>query len=196
MTAQIYRIKITLENVKPPVWRRIEVPGDVTLARLHAIIQRVVGWDDYHMWSFQVGKTEYQTGSAEMFDFRGSPKPRSPAGTTLEQATEAQRISFRYWYDFGDDWFHTLKVERVADPEPGAIYPRCLEGARACPPEDCGGPWGYQNFLKAVTNPKHPEHEEMLEWIGGEWDAEAFDVDAVNKAITPRQRKAARTAKK
>ena len=105
-------------------------------------------------------------------------------------------ITFRYWYDFGDDWFHALKVERVADPESGVIYPCCLEGARACPPEDCGGPWGYQNFLDAVANPKHPEHEEMLEWIGGEWDAEAFDVDAVNKAIRPRQRKAARTAKK
>jgi hypothetical protein len=196
MTAQIYRIKITLENVKPPVWRRIEVPGDVTLAQLHAIIQRVMGWDDYHMWSFQVGETEYQTGSGEMFDFGGSPKPRSPASTTLEQATEARRISFRYWYDFGDDWFHTLKVERVAHPEPLAIYPRCLEGERACPPEDCGGPWGYQNFLKAVTNPKHPEHEEMLEWIGGEWNAEAFDLDGVNQAIRPRQRKAAKTAKK
>lgn len=196
MPPPIYRIKVTLENVEPPVWRRIEVPGDVTLARLHAIIQRVMGWDDYHMWSFQVGKAEYQTGSGEMFDFGGGPRPRSPAGTTLEQATEGRRISFRYWYDFGDDWFHTLKIERVADPEPGAIYPRCLEGASACPPEDCGGPWGYQNFLDAVTNPKHPEHEEMLEWIGGEWDAEAFDVDAVNKAITPRQRKAARTAKK
>lgn len=100
------------------------------------------------------------------------------------------------WYDFGDDWFHTLKVERVADSEPGAIYPRCLGGARACPPEDCGGPWGYQNLLKVVTNPKHPEHEEMLEWIGGEWDAEAFDLDAVNKGIEPRQRKAAGSAKK
>lgn len=196
MTTPIYRIKVTLENIEPPVWRRIEVPGDVTLARLHAIIQRVMGWEDYHMWSFQVGKIEYQTGSGEMFDFGGGPRPCSPAGTTLEQATEGRRITFRYWYDFGDDWFHALKVERVAGPEPGAIYPRCLEGARACPPEDCGGPWGYRNFLDAVTNPKHPEHEEMLEWIGGEWDAEAFDVGAVNKAIKPRQRKAAGTAKK
>jgi Plasmid pRiA4b ORF-3-like protein len=196
MTATIYRIKITLEHVKPPVWRRIEVPGDITLARLHAVIQRVMGWDDYHMWSFQVGKTEYQTGSGETFDFAGGPRPRSPAGTTLAQATEGRLISFRYWYDFGDDWFHAIKVERVANPEPGAVYPRCLEGARACPPEDCGGPWGYQNFLEAVMNSKHPEHEEMLEWIGGEWDAEAFDLDAMNKAIKPRQRKAAKTAKK
>ena len=196
MTGQIYRIKITLEHVEPPVWRRIEVPGDVTLARLHDIIQRVMGWDDCHMWSFQVGKTEYQTGSGEMFDFGDGPRARSPAGTTLEQATEGRRISFRYWYDFGDDWFHALKVERVADPEAGAIYPRCLEGARACPPEDCGGPSGYLNFLDAVTNRKHPEHEEMLEWIDGEWDAEAFDLDAVNKAIKPRQRKAVKTAKR
>lgn len=195
MTAQIYRIKITLEHVHPPVWRRIEVPGDMTLAQLHAIIQRVMGWDDYHMWSFQVGKTEYQTGSGEMFDFGGGPRPHSPAGTTLEAATEGRLISFRYWYDFGDDWFHALKVERVADPESGAVYPRCLEGARACPPEDCGGPPGYEGFLDAVANPKHPDHEEMLEWIGGAWDAEAFDLDAVNKAIRPRQRKSAKTAK-
>jgi len=196
MTGQIYRIKITLEHVEPAVWRRIEVPGDVTLDQLHAIIQRVMGWDDYHMWSFQVGKTEYQPETADLFDSGDGPQSRSAEGTTLAQATEGRRISFRYWYDFGDDWFHALKVERVADPEPGAIYPRCLEGARACPPEDCGGPWGYQNFLDAVSNPKHPAREEMLEWIGGEWDAEAFDLARVNKAIKPRQRKSVRTAKK
>ena len=117
MTAQIYRIKITLEHVKPPVWRRIEVPGDVTLARMHAIIQRVMGWDDCHMWSFQVGKIEYQPESADLFDSGDGPQSRSAEDTTLAQATEGRRISFRYWYDFGDDWFHTLKDERVARSE-------------------------------------------------------------------------------
>ena len=196
MTAQIYRMKVTLDSIEPSVWRRIEVPGDVTLARLHSIIQRVMSWEDCHMWSFQVDKVEYQTGSGEMFDLGGAPRPRSPTNTTLAQATEGRRISFRYWYDFGDDWFHTLKIERVADAEPGVVYPRCLDGARACPPDDCGGIPGYQNFLEAVTNPKHPEHGEMLEWIGGEWDAEAFDLDAVNAAIRPRGRKKPKSDRK
>jgi hypothetical protein len=194
MTARIYRIKVTLDRIKPPIWRRIEVPGDVTLTRLHSIVQCVMGWQDYHMWSFQIGKVEYQAAPEEWIDFGGGPRPRSPSATTLDQATEGRRISFRYWYDFGDDWFHTLKIERVGDPEPGASYPRCLEGACACPPEDCGGPWGYGNFLEAISDPRHPEHREYLEWIGGEWDAEDFDLDAVNAALKPRIRRTGRRA--
>ena len=191
MAAQIYRIKITLERIAPPIWRRIEVPGDVTLAELHNLIQRAMGWEDCHMWSFQVEKINYEI-ETDVFDSGDGPKSRSAGDTTLAQATEARRITFRYWYDFGDDWFHALKVERVSEPEPGVIYPRCLDGARACPPEDCGGPWGYQHQLDALADPKHPEHEDALEWMGKDWDAEAFDLDAVNKAIQPRKRKAAK----
>ncbi|HEX6827894.1 MAG TPA: plasmid pRiA4b ORF-3 family protein, partial [Burkholderiales bacterium] len=94
------------------------------------------------------------------------------------------------WYDFGDDWFHAIKVEKVLEPEAGAVYPRCVEGGRACPPEDCGGVWGYANMLEALADPKHEEHEEYLEWLCGPFDTEAFDLDAVNRELKRRfQRK-------
>jgi hypothetical protein len=90
---------------------------------------------------------------------------------------------FTYTYDFGDNWRHVIQVEKVLAAEPGARYPRCVGGKRACPPEDCGGPWGYGDFLEAISNPKHPEHEDMLEWAGDEFDPEAFDLEAVNEEL-------------
>jgi hypothetical protein len=94
----------------------------------------------------------------------------------------ASRIA-SYTYDFGDNWEHTIQIEKVVDAEPGIRYPRCIDGKRACPPEDCGGAWGYGDFLKAIQDPKHSEHEEMTEWIGGEFDPEEFDLAAVNNGL-------------
>lgn len=185
----VYQLRITLEGIEPPVWRRVQVPGDISLAKLHKIIQAVMGWDDYHMYEFQILRLRYSPPVDDL-GFDTGPKPVNVNRATLEQAVEGRRIKFRYWYDFGDDWFHEIKVEKVLELEPGAVYPRCVEGGRACPPEDCGGVWGYANMLEALADPKHEEHGQFLEWLGGPLDTEAFDLDAVNRELKRRfQRK-------
>ncbi|MGH8699874.1 MAG: plasmid pRiA4b ORF-3 family protein [Burkholderiales bacterium] len=192
---RIYQLKVTLPYITPAIWRRVEVPGTTTFGDLHAAIQIAMGWEDCHLWAFYVGKTEISPES-EQFDMPGMPAARPADRTTLDEVLAGQRIKFRYVYDMGDDWLHEIKVEKIAASEPSVQYPRCTGGARACPPEDCGGFPGYQNVLEAMADPKHPEHEEMLEWIGGEWDPEAFDMDAVNARLQPRKRRAAPRSKK
>ena len=173
---QVYRLKITLLGVEPPVWRRVEVK-DCTLATLHRVVQAVMGWTDSHMHSFEAGGEEY-----------GPPDPTGEMDVKSEAKAKLSRVAagggaFSYTYDFGDNWEHDIEVEAVVDAEAKARYPRCLAGERACPPDDCGGPWGYPDFLAIVSDPKHPEHEELLEWAGGAFDPEKFSVEAVNKDL-------------
>lgn len=173
----IYRIKVTLRHVAPPIWRRIEVPADIKLGKLHRVLQMAMGWFDSHMHGFRVGHVSY-----------GAPNPDSPDDTKNERNVRLDRIAAEgdtviYEYDFGDGWEHDLKIEKVLPAEKGNHYPACLAGKRACPPEDCGGPWGYQNLLDALKDPKHENHEEMLEWFGDELDPEAFDLDEVNATL-------------
>jgi hypothetical protein len=172
----IYQIKVTLNGIKPPIWRRIQVQGDITLAKLHSILQVVMGWQDYHMHAFRVEGMEY-----------GQPLPelpvRSDKNIKLNQLIPGEKFKFRYEYDFGDSWEHVLEVEKVLALESDAHYPRCLAGKRACPPEDVGGVWGYADFLAAVRDLEHPEHQELLDWVGGEFDPEAFDLAEINREL-------------
>ena len=191
---RIYQLKIALPYIKPAIWRRVEAPGNMTFHDLHDAIQITMGWEDCHLWMFYVGKTEISPASEQM-DFPGVPRAQPAEGTTLDQMLAGRRIKFRYVYDMGDDWLHEVKVEKVFAPEPNVAYPRCTGGERACPPEDCGGFPGYFNLLEAIADPKHPEHNEMLEWIGEEWDPEAFDLDAVNKSLRPRRRRSGKKAR-
>lgn len=172
----VYQLKITLADIKPPVWRRVEV-ADCTLSKLHDIIQVVMGWSGSHLWAFDIGGEQYgedPTGELEM---------SSSGKITLSRIVRASVGKFRYTYDFGDNWDHVIQVEKTLEPGPGVKYPRCVKGSRACPPEDCGGPWGYGQFLDAVRHPGHESHAEMLEWVGGEFDPEAFDIEAVNTGL-------------
>lgn len=186
---RIYQLKIALPYIAPSIWRRLEVPGDMTFAALHAVIQKAMGWEDYHLWAFYVGKVEVGPPQPADFAFPGEPRPRSAARTTLDVLLGGRRVKFRYVYDMGNDWLHEIKVEKVLSPRPAVQCPRCTGGERACPPEDCGGFPGYFNLLEAMADPKHPEHDQMLEWVGEEWDPEAFDLDAVNSALQPRRRR-------
>lgn len=176
-TAPIYQIKLALQYINPPVWRRIEVPGDIRLGKLHRILQSAMGWSDSHLHAFRIGKTAY-----------GIPDPDFPDDMQNERnarldsiATQGDKII--YEYDFGDGWLHELKIEKTIPADPSVHYPRCIAGERACPPEDCGGPPGYEHLLEVLRDPKHEEHEEMSAWTGGEFDPEEFDFDAVNREL-------------
>ncbi|MBI3971441.1 MAG: plasmid pRiA4b ORF-3 family protein [Chloroflexi bacterium] len=179
--ASIWQLKITLIGIRPPIWRRVQVPSTVTLDKLHLVIQAAMGWDNYHLYSFSIGGEEY-----------GEPDPelnlRSAGRARLDRMVGGEKARFRYTYDFGDDWEHDILVEKVLPPVSGVRYPICITGRRACPPEDCGGIWGYEELLEILQDPQHEEYEERLEWLGGEFDPEAFDLEEANARLEPLRR--------
>ena len=172
----VYQLKITLKDIRPPIWRRVLVP-DCSLTKLHEIIQVAMGWENYHLYDFEVGGERY-TDPRGMDDLDMEDASRAK----LSQVAPREKAKFRYTYDFGDNWQHEVLVEKFLPPEEGRTYPVCVAGKRACPPEDVGGPWGYMEFAEAIRDPKHEQHEEFLEWRG-EFDPEAFDPDAVNEEL-------------
>ena len=177
-TRVVYQIKVTLKGSKPPIWRRIQVTSETTLAQLHRILQRVMGWEGSHLYQFVAGGMEYSDPSM-LAEMEGEDTHR----VTLANLVRGEKYKFLYEYDFGDGWEHEILIEKILPLEAGKRYPVCLTGKRACPPEDCGGVWGYVGFLEAIQDPHHPEHDEMLAWVGGEFDAEAFALDEVNTAL-------------
>ncbi len=180
--APVAQLKVTLKNFNPAIWRRILVKSDVTLGTLHAIIQMVMGWSGGHMHQFILGKRPNLLfiGSPEGFD-DGEMENEDEA--TVSQVLPAAKSKMVYEYDFGDGWEHEIVLEKIVQAEKGVYYPQCLAGENACPPDDVGGVWGYGDFLEAISNPDHPEHEERLEWIGGDFDPQEFDLADVNKRL-------------
>ena len=176
----IYQIKVMLNDSKPPIWRRILVADTTTLAKLHDILQTVMGWTNSHLHHFIINEEFY--GSPEYDEF-GDMGTKNETRFKLNQFVNRTGFKFRYEYDFCDSWLHDLVVEKILPAEKGKQYPVCLAGKRACPPEDVGGVWGYQDFLKTVSNPKHPEYAEMREWIGGDFDPERFNLNAINASL-------------
>src|SRR6266508_3874429 len=150
----VYQIKVTLIGSKPPIWRRILVADTTTLHRLHTILQTIMGWDDYHLHMFTINKQIY--GEPEDDEF-GDLGIKSEARFELDQVVGRAGAKFRYGYDFGDSWEHELIVEKILPAEKGVHFPLCGAGKRACPPEDVGGVWGYQEFLEAIADPGHSE---------------------------------------
>jgi hypothetical protein len=179
----VYQLKITLKDIRPPIWRRV-LTRDCTLAKLHDIIQAVMGWDDYHLHEFEIGEQRYGDPVQWHSDFiSADPDVANEGKVKLSQLAGQGVKKFRYQYDMGDSWWHTIAVEKTLLAEAGVKYPRCVAGERACPPEDCGGPWGYGDLVDTIQNPKHKRHAELLEWIGGHFDPEAFDLEATNKEL-------------
>jgi hypothetical protein len=176
----IYQIKVTLNDSKPPIWRRILAADTTTLIQLHDILQIVMGWTNSHLHMFTINGQIY--GDPEDDEF-GDMGTKDESRFKLKQLIEREGFKFRYEYDFGDSWLHNLVVEKILPAEKGMHYPVCVTGKRGCPPEDVGGVWGYEDFLKVISSPKNPEHEEMMEWVGGNFDSERFDLDAVNKIL-------------
>lgn len=181
MTAQtVYQFKITLKGIRPPIWRRFQVHSDITFYELHRVLQKVMGWYDAHLHLFDLDGlivTDAETLAEVWEDGLDEQQVRLPQ--YVKQAGQ----KLRYEYDFGDSWEHELLLEKILPAEADVYYPRCLKGKRACPPEDCGGVWGYANLLEAMADESHPEREMYLEWLGGKLDPEAFDLAEINERL-------------
>lgn len=188
----VHTLKVTLRHVDPPVWRRIEVRSDTRLSAMANLTILAMGWDGYHLHSFETPDGRLYgvpDPNDDLFSFgrRTLDESKHKLGDVLP----ALGATLRFDYDFGDGWEHDIVVEAISRAEPGTTYPRCATGERACPPEDCGGPWGYQELLEARADPKHERHEELVEWIGDDFDPAAFDPQAVTdlvQSVRPRDR--------
>ncbi len=175
----IFRIKVSLLEIEPPIWRRLLVPAEITLAELHFVVNEAMGWTNSHLHSFTIDKRTF--GDLEL-DPHNELKFENEGEVTLEALVDTGD-KFTYDYDFGDGWAHQIEIEAREAFDHRVAYPLCIGGARACPPEDSHGPLAYPEFLAAIRDPKHPEHEEALTWIGGFFDPEGFDANRTNLAI-------------
>lgn len=182
---RVYQFKITLEGIEPPIWRRIQVPETYSFWALHVAIQDALGWEDYHLHQFEMvdpsAGTKVEIGiPVEEFGF-GADREILPGWEQriADYFSPENRLA-NSTYDFGDNWEHTIELEEILPQDENVEYPRCIAGKRACPPEDCGGVWGYKDFLAIIGDPENEEYEEMMEWAGGEFDPEHFDVKEVS----------------
>jgi len=181
--AAIYQLEIFLAETDSKIWRRFEVRNDITLGELHDVLQTVMGWQDCHLHQFlDMKETRYGPRDDDM-DEEWDADVIEEATVTLRDVMPRKGSRLIYEYDFGDDWVHGLEVLKIGPPEPGVRYPRCLAGERACPPEDVGSTDGFCEMLEALADPKHEEHDSYLEWVGGEYDPEAFDLIKVNRLL-------------
>lgn len=174
----VYRFKITLKGIRPPIWRRIEVPENFTFYQFHRAIQSAMGWLDYHAHAFRFKQPGFRW-PLEIADAEILPDQLDENKEVISRHFNMETRRAEYVYDWGDTWKHTIELEKILPAEEGVAYPRCVKGRRACPPEDCGGVFGYFRLLDILSDPSHPEHETMKEWVGEEYDPNQFDPDAV-----------------
>jgi hypothetical protein len=185
-----HQLKVTLEGIDPPVWRRLVVPSEFTLYELHCVIQVAMSWDDSHLHDFMIKRQRYAVPHSEDFD--------NPLDETEARLCDVAgpRTKIVYQYDFGDSWNHVIVVEKIL---PEASPPVCIAGARACPPEDSGGPWGYEEKLQALANPDDEEGDELRDWMGEDFDPERFEMVVINRQLLevfrPAPRKKKRSAR-
>jgi len=179
----VYELKVTLEGTDPPIWRRFRVPCQITLADLHLVLQATMGWGNDHLYEFEVGKRRIGESSRD-----GDNRREDADRVRLRDVANRKGARLAYVYDFGDDWQHELIVEDTACSGAEAGKAVCISGERACPPEDCGGVWGYAELLDALYDPANPDLEERVEWleqVHGAFDPEHFDLDAINLWLEP-----------
>ncbi len=178
----IYQLKVTLKYSKPPIWRRLLVASDTTLAKLHDILQITMGWEDAHLHHFKIGEV-YYSKPMTMFDMEDLDNEDSHK-VKLSQIVTGEKFKFLYEYDFGDSWYHEIVVEKILPHDSQQPLPRCITGKLACPPEDIGGIGRYYWVLEVLEHREDPEYEDLLEWLGGDFDPDAFDMDAINQELS------------
>ena len=169
----ILLLTAVLEDVKPRVSRTLMMPSDLRLDRLHLVLQAAMGWENQHLYSFDAGPHRWSLPDPHL----GLDALPANKATLQEALAAAGKTPLRYTYDFGDDWRHRLTAELTDGPLPGQLYPRLVEAEGRCPPEDVGGPPGYEHFLEAIADPGHPDHEELTEWHDGPFDPSVPDTD-------------------
>ena len=181
---QVLQLRLSIEGIKPEIWRRIQVTSDFTLARLHRVIQAVMDWQDYHLHQFTFAGREY-----------GVPDPEDEHEVIDERTVRLRDLGMssgdclEYFYDFGDDWRHVVELEEVLQIGADHLLPHCLGGERSAPPEDVGGVKGYEEFLEALCDPSHQEHDHMESWVGRPFDPENFSIDEANARLEKRFRR-------
>jgi hypothetical protein len=181
---EIYQIKISLIGAKPPIWRTVLVDSHVTLDELHEIIQLSMGWSDSHLHQFIANEKSYGFIDEDLdLDLDLDFEMKDESQFKLSQLLTNEKDSLIYEYDFGDSWEHQVLLEKILPFDTKISLPVCIKGKRACPPEDCGGIWGYEELLEVISNPKNPEYEEMLEWLDEDFDPEAFVLEDVNESF-------------
>lgn len=176
----IFRIRATLLEIQPPVWRSIELSDQTTLKQLHRILQIAMGWEDCHLHEFVIRGQRYGKRDPD-FDSAESILPET--GVSLADVLQKPKSQITYIYDLGDYWQHSVRLEAIGVADSETQYPRVVDGVRACPPEDCGGTSGYMDLLKILGDPSHEEFENMREWADPKFNAEAFSLDAVNTRL-------------
>jgi hypothetical protein len=177
------QLRVSIDRIEPQIWRRLIVPASFNLRELHLMLQAAFGWTNSHLHEFEIGGLSY---GGELADTeRGDDDPRTfdEMDVRLRDFTREPGTVFRYVYDMGDNWIHTVCLEKNLGLEPAPKAARCIEGARARPPEDVGGPSGYQEFLEALLDPSHEDHKQMKRWAGGHFDPEWFDLELINKDV-------------
>lgn len=181
----IHRLHIALLDLSPPIWRQVEIASRSTLAELHWVLQAAMGWQGSHLHDFEIGEQRYGVPDPEFME----DDLQDETSMSVAEALPDKRASLFYRYDFGDGWTHAILAEEIVAADPGAVYPRVLGGARACPPEDSGGSFGYADLLAILGKPRHKEHRSMREWVGLSFDPERFSLEEANRRLHRRRRK-------
>ncbi len=178
-TIRTFQLKITLNQSKPPIWRRVIVPENITLSALHKVIQLAMGWEDAHLHEFMLGGQSYGKP-----DYEWDNEMMDEAKFRINQLLTKEKDKLLYVYDFGDDWLHTVLLEKIISDTPAPVRPLGLAGKRACPPEDCGGLYGYYEMLDVMQDKQHAEYDEIMEWLGEDFNPAEFELDEVNARLS------------
>lgn len=191
---EVLQLKITLLGTMPPIWRRLLVPAACTLEQLHDVLQAAMGWQDCHMHEFSAGHRHFGTPNPED-RLMGMPPVENERTVRLSSVLGRVGAKAIYTYDMGDSWEHGIVLEKRLSVDPGTAYPVCTGGERACPPEDCGGIGGFYDLLDALGDPTHEQHDELLDWVGDDYDPDALSIEEVNRMLTPLRRRRGDTSR-
>lgn len=183
MTKKIYQVQIALRGFKPKIWRRLLIPSDLLLSDFHKVIQTTMGWDNSHLHQFIKDRVFYTVRypDDDMWDEMDNVNYKK---IKLSDLLKLEKEKIIYEYDFGDGWEHDVILEKILPRDNKIHYPICLKGKMSCPPEDCGGVWGYAEILDILKHPAHEEYESYIEWLGENFDPESIDIDEINEKLS------------